>query len=326
MKYSICLPPNPAIAERARLAEALGYETCWTFDSPAIAGDPWIALARAAEATERIRIGTAVAIPSLRHTLVTASALASLAHLAPGRVIYALGTGFTGRRMLGHHALPWSAMEDHLRALRALLRGESAVVDGHRVAMCHTPGMAPERPIEIPIVVGANGPKGLAVARELGDGVMCVGAPQPGFDWCALMVSGTAMEEDETFETPRVFDAIGPGIAAAYHGAYDLGGPDAIDQLPGGKAWRESLEQDVPEDERHFEVHRGHYTELTERDRAHIAPAMGAALTTSGTPEALRERFAAFAAGGCTEIVYCPFGDIEREMRAMAAAAELPGA
>jgi len=53
---------------------------------------------------------------------------------------------------------------------------------------------------------------------------------------------------------------------------------------------------------------------------------MGAVLTTSGTREALRERFAAFEAGGCTEIVYTPFGDIEREMRAMAEAAGLPGA
>lgn len=325
MKFSICLPPTPEIVDRARLAESLGYETCWTFDSPAIAGDPWIALARAAEGTKRIRVGTAVAIPSLRNTLVTASALASLAHLAPGRVVYAVGTGFTGRRMLGHRALSWKFMAEHLRALRALLRGDTAVVDGHKVSMCHTPGMAPERPIDIPIVVGANGPKGLAVARELGDGVMCVGAPQPGFDWCALMISGTVMEEGETFESPRVLDAIGPGIAAAYHGAYDLGGPAAVDQLPGGKAWRESLEE-LPEDVRHFEAHRGHYTELTERDRAHIAPAMGAALTTSGTPAALRERFAAFAAGGCTEIVYTPFGDVEREMRAMAEAAELPGA
>jgi 5,10-methylenetetrahydromethanopterin reductase len=325
MKLSIGLPPSPDIVERARLAEALGYDTCWSFDSPAIVGDLWIALARVAEGTSRIKVGSAVAIPSLRHTLVTASALASIEHLAPGRLVYALGTGFTGRRMLGHRALSWKFMEDHIRALRALLRGETAVVEGHKVQMCHTRGMAPERPIEVPIVVAANGPKGLAVARALGDGVMCVGTPQPGFDWCALLMTGTVMQEGESFDSPRVFDAIGPGIAAAYHGAYDIGGPDAVDQLPGGKAWRESIEQ-TPEDERHFQIHLGHYTELTERDRAHIAPAMGAALTTSGTEEALRERFVALEAGGCTEIVYTPFGDVEREMRAMARAARLPGA
>jgi hypothetical protein len=53
---------------------------------------------------------------------------------------------------------------------------------------------------------------------------------------------------------------------------------------------------------------------------------MGAALSTSGTREALRTKFAELEAAGCTEIVYTPFGDVEREMRAMAEAAQLPGA
>jgi 5,10-methylenetetrahydromethanopterin reductase len=71
-------------------------------------------------------------------------------------VIYALGTGFTGRRMLGHRALSWKFMEEHIRALRALLRGGTAIVEGRKVRMVHTAGMAPDRPIDIPIVVGAK--------------------------------------------------------------------------------------------------------------------------------------------------------------------------
>ena len=62
----------------SQLAEELGYARLWVYDSPALYGDVWITLARTAEATERIGLGTGVMVPHLRHVLVTASALASV--------------------------------------------------------------------------------------------------------------------------------------------------------------------------------------------------------------------------------------------------------
>ena len=82
MDLSCGLFPDRNIVKNAQLAESLGYERVWTYDSPALYGDPWIALGRVAEATDRIGLGTAVLIPSLRHVLVTASAIASLEDLA----------------------------------------------------------------------------------------------------------------------------------------------------------------------------------------------------------------------------------------------------
>jgi NAD(P)-dependent dehydrogenase (short-subunit alcohol dehydrogenase family) len=53
----------------ARIAEELGYERVWVYDSPALYGDIWLALGRTAEATESIGLGSGVAVPSLRHVM-----------------------------------------------------------------------------------------------------------------------------------------------------------------------------------------------------------------------------------------------------------------
>src|SRR5262245_19890750 len=100
-KISCGFPPRRDAPELARRAEELGYARVWLYDSPALYGDVWIGLARIAEATQRIGLATGVAVASLRNVMVTASAIATLEELAPGRLVCALGTGFTARRALG---------------------------------------------------------------------------------------------------------------------------------------------------------------------------------------------------------------------------------
>ena len=73
----------------------------WVYDSPALYGDIWMALGRAAEATPGGLLGTGVAIPSLRHAMVTAPAIGAIEELAPGRLTVAFGTGFTARQAMG---------------------------------------------------------------------------------------------------------------------------------------------------------------------------------------------------------------------------------
>src|SRR5262245_34953436 len=148
---------------------------------------------------------------------------------------------------------------------------------------------------------------------------MCAGVIPPGVRDAYLLSFGTVLRDGETFESPRVLDAIGPAIAVVYHGAYQAGGAPAVDPLPGGPAWRAEIEQ-FPEAARHLYVHEGHIYELTDRDRRHIAPALGAT-TFTGTPAQLRERATAYEAQGIAEIVYAPIGpDIPGELRAMRAA------
>jgi 5,10-methylenetetrahydromethanopterin reductase len=316
LQLSCAFPPGPDVRGHARLAEELGYERVWVYDSPALYGDVWVQLAQIAEATERVGLGPAVLIPSLRHVLTTASAIATLEEIAPGRLAVAIGTGFTGRRMLGQRPLTWGRTGQYIADLKALLRGEQVVVDGKLIQMGHPPGSAPARPIGTPIVVAANGPLGLAVAKEHGEGVMCVGSPQPGFEWCAQLAFGTVFDDGEDADSERVWDAVGPGVAVIYHGAFEAD-PARVDALPGGRAWREDIER-VPEAVRHLAVHEDHLVAVTARDEKHIGRELVAA-TFSGPPERVRERAEGLRAAGLTELVYAPMGsDVPRELRAMA--------
>jgi len=321
MDVSAAFPPGRDLVDYAALAESLGYRRVWVYDSPALYEDVFIALAQIAEHTDEIGFGPAVLVPSLRHVLTTAAAISTLEAQAPGRLSVAIGTGFTGRRMLGQKPLPVARLERYVRDLRGLLAGEAVVVDGAKVKLCQPEGFGAERPIRTPILIAANGPKGLAVARAVGDGVMCVNRPQAGFDWCAALVFGTVMETGETFESRRVLDALGPAIAVIYHGIYEAS-PTGVDSLPGGAAWRAAVEK-LPADLRHLSVHEGHLVEVSELDRRHIAPQLGA-LTLSGTEAELREKLARLADDGLTEVVYQPLGsDIPRELDAFAKMAGL---
>src|SRR5437899_9369877 len=106
------------------LAEELGFERAWCYDSPGLYPDVWMVLARAADRTTRIGLGPAVLVPSLRHPMTNAAAIAALAAWAPGRVAVAIGSGFTGRMVFGHRGMRWDDVADYVRVLRALLRGE----------------------------------------------------------------------------------------------------------------------------------------------------------------------------------------------------------
>jgi 5,10-methylenetetrahydromethanopterin reductase len=323
IELSCSLPPGPRSVEYAKIAEELGYRRLWLYDSPLLYPDVWITLAQVAAETTTLGIGPGVLVPGLRHVATTAGAIANLEALAPGRVAVAVGTGFTARRLLGKRPLPWKRVERFLRELRALLRGETAEIDGEAVRMMHPEGFAPARPIETPILVAANGPLGAAVARELGDGVMSATEPLEGFAWSAVGRSGTLLEPGETFESSRVVEALGPGIALVYHSVYEAQG-EAVDELPGGRAWREAVEK-VPAAERHLFVHEGHCVAVPERERPLIDPNLGA-MTFSGSQAELREKWQALEAAGASELFYSPAGpDIPRELRAMARALGVSG-
>ncbi len=322
MEISCAFPPSPHVADHVVLAEQLGYRRAWLYDSPAFYPDVWVALTQAAMRTQRIGLGPGVLVPSFRHVLAQASAIATLEQLAPGRTVVAIGTGFTGRMALGQRPLRWSFVATYIRQLRALLRGETVQVDGAAVQMLHPPGFASARPIDVPIIVAANGPKGLDVARELGDGVMCVAQPQPGFDWCALLVLGTVLEDGEDAGSPRALAAAGPALTVAYHGIYETA-DTAVDGFPGGAQWRAAIEA-VPQPIRHLALHDLHLVGVTERDRPLLNGEILRALTWTGTATELRARLAATEADGGTEVLYAPMGpDIARELHAFARMADL---
>jgi 5,10-methylenetetrahydromethanopterin reductase len=183
--------------------------------------------------------------------------------------------------------------------------------------MLHGEGFGAARPVEVPWLIGASGPKGLALARELGSGVFSAGAAQQAdAGWHALLVFGTVLDDGEEPTSGRAMEAGGPGLVVALHGTYEWAGAAAVDGFPGGQAWREAIEA-VPANERHLAVHEGHLVFLNDRDRraiADLAPLM-TSFGVSGDAKSVREKLAAFEAGGVTEVAYQPSGpDIPREL------------
>jgi 5,10-methylenetetrahydromethanopterin reductase len=331
MDISCAFATSSDTPKHVELAESLGYRRAWLYDSPALYPDVWMILTRCAERTSRIGLGPGVLVPSLRHPMVNAAAIAELADRAPGRVAVAIGSGFTGRFTLGKRPLPWRQVADYVRCLRGLLAGDTVEWDGARIRMMHPSGYGAERPVDVPILIGADGPKGLAVAAELGDGVFSAAVPQPdavhAADWRALLSFGTVLDEGEELTSPRVVDAAGPGAVVMYHAIYERGGAAAVDRLPGGRDWREAVEAH-PANERHLAIHEGHLVRANARDKPYVADLipMASAAALTGTADQVAERVGGLAAAGVTEVAYQPAGsDIERELRAFASATGIVG-
>jgi 5,10-methylenetetrahydromethanopterin reductase len=325
---SCVFAPSLDTPAHIELAERLGYRRAWCYDSPALCADPWMVLALAAARTRAIGLGPASLVPSLRHPMVTAAALATLAGLAPGRVSTAFGTGLTGRMLLGERPMRWTDVEEYVAAVRALLNGQETSWNGSLVRLAQPVGFAAGRPADVAVLIAADGPRGRAVAAELGDGVLTARLPRqpagPGSRQ-VLLTFGTVLDEGEDAASARSVAAAGPALAAAYHAIYESKGADGVDRLPGGSEWRQAVEAVEPP-RRHLAIHDGHLIALSQHDQALLerAAPLLPTWTMTGTRPDIAARLRALTEAGITEVAYQPMGqDIPRELAAFAQAAGL---
>ena len=231
------IPDDDVVARRHPLAEEIGYERAWLYDTPQQSPDVWMSLALAAERTIRIGLGPGVLVPNLRHPMTNAAATATLVGLAPGRVAVSFGTGFTGRRAMGYRAIPWSFMTAYIDAYCRPAPRRDRRVGGRPHA-----DAAPRRQRTGPPDRRADpdrrprrrrvGP----IGRATHDGVfatMTLEGLEPGaFDWVAYLYWGTVLDAGEDVSSERVLAAAGPGGALAYHATYELYGRDAVPDIP----------------------------------------------------------------------------------------------
>lgn len=319
MKVSCVFGPMSETPAHIELAESLGYHCAYCYDSPAIGPDVYVTLALAAQRTTTIRLATGMMIPRLRHVVTTAAAYATLNRLAPGRIVMGVGSGFTGSRLLGQPGMRWKDIKEYILAVQALLRGEEVEWDGALVSLVPSPDFEKSLPLELPVIIAGDGPKGRQVALDLGAG-LCMGAPAryEGYDWLAAPFFGTVLEAGESPESDRVWDTVGAGVVLVYHLIYVFEGADAVDKLPGGKEWRERIEA-IPAERRHLEMFRGHGHVPNDIDCACIPRSMAGTFTVIGDAEAIRQSIAGLAELGLTEVLYNPAGpDIPRELERFA--------
>jgi probable F420-dependent oxidoreductase len=142
--------------------------------------DPLVALAAAAAATERILLGTGVCLVAQREPIVTAKAVATLDHLARGRVVLGIGFGWNADE-IEHHGVEMaqrrSIAREHVLAMRALWRDDVAAFDGEHVRFGPSWSWPkPARPGGPPVLIGgAAGPVLFSHVAEYSDGWIPIG-------------------------------------------------------------------------------------------------------------------------------------------------------
>src|SRR5204863_6182601 len=158
--------PMPRLMKLIQSIEAAGFDGAGILDSQMLSRDTFVVLGQAAAQTTRLALFPAVTNPFTRHASVLASAIQTVEELAPGRVKFVIGTGYTSASTIGRKPATLAEMRACIGTVRALLAGETTNFDG-------TPGRlgyASRR--RIPIVMAASGPKAIELAGEIADGVL----------------------------------------------------------------------------------------------------------------------------------------------------------
>jgi 5,10-methylenetetrahydromethanopterin reductase len=332
MDFGIALPAAADSFNIVRRAEELGFTNAWFYDTQMLSADCFVAMSAAAVNTRRIRLGTGVLVPSNRIAPVTANALASLNRLAPGRIDFGVGTGFTARRAMGFAAIKIKAMETYIAQVYGLLRGETVdfEMEGERRKIRF---LNPELDLfntrdRIMLHLSAYGPRTRALTAKLAAGwIDFVGHVAAGIreveamreEWRAAGhalsdLSATAfglgcvLQDGEPADSPRAMAQAGPRAAVMLHRAADevLSGlkpgasmPTAAQsELAGYIALARTFE---PADARYLENHRGHLMVVKPAERPFVTAELIRATSFTATEPEIRDRIDALRSAGYTQ-------------------------
>jgi probable F420-dependent oxidoreductase len=142
--------------------------------------DPLIALAAAATATQRIRLGTGIALPAQREPIVTAKAVATLDRLSGGRFVFGVGFGWNEDELEDHGVTMKdrrAVVRERVLAMKALWTEDVGGYTGEFVDV--SPSWSWPKPVQRPhppvLIGGAAGPKMFAHIAEYADGWIPIG-------------------------------------------------------------------------------------------------------------------------------------------------------
>ena len=173
--------PPPGATEAIAEAERLGFDSVWTAE--AYGSDCLTPLAWWGASTERMKLGTAIVQMSARQPAATAMAAMTMDHLSGGRFV--LGLGVSGPQVVeGWYGMPFAKplarTREYIGILRDIWARQGPVTnDGEHYTLPLPDGTGLGKPLkssihpvreDIPIFLGAEGPKNIALAAELCDG------------------------------------------------------------------------------------------------------------------------------------------------------------
>jgi len=206
MRYGIAIPTWSDCWRVVQRAENAGFSSAWFYDTQLLNAELFAAMGAAAVKTEKIRLGTGVLIPSNRIAPVAAAGLATLNALAPGRIDFGVGTGFTGRRTTGLAAITRAALREYLRIVQGLLARETVEWDfeglHRKIRFLNPEADLVNTTDPIALHISAMGPKMRSLTADLGAG------------WLNFLVSGQAGAEHEAAGMRDAWRAAGRAQAA----------------------------------------------------------------------------------------------------------------
>jgi probable F420-dependent oxidoreductase len=183
-------PPYQRMIELMKLAEQHGFEYAWTYDSHILWEESYATLPLAAAQTSKIKLGHFVTNPGIRDATITASWYATMQDISDGRMVMGIGRGDSARRYIGQQPVRVAEFETACRMIKPFMNGEEVHWNDTDLQL---KWVRPELP-RIPMWIAGYGPKALAVAGRVADGVIIQLADPEIIQW--IMATARAAAEE----------------------------------------------------------------------------------------------------------------------------------
>ena len=307
MRFGFGAVPARTVADSVRLielGERLGYDRAWVPDQT-FHHDPFVLLAECARATKRIGLMLGVVNPFTRHPVQVARAAASLAELCGGRLAIGYGAGNRDELVakLGlEHAQAAVRCREAVVQTRRLLSGEEVTYKSPTLTVDRV-RLESDPPPRVPIFLGARGPRILRAAGEVADGVVIGSIASPsGLAYALEAVADGARDAGRDRADVEVVSWVGVTLADDGARALDELRPRTAHVIAGHRTPVEVLER-VGLTRARIEDLRRVYGERGTAGTAPLITAEEVSLfALVGTPAECRERIAALARVGVTEL------------------------
>jgi len=215
--------PMPQLMRLIQEIEAAGFDGVGILDSQLLCRDTFVTLGQAATHTSRLTLFPAVTNPFTRHASVLASAIQTVEELAPERVKFVIGTGYTSASTIGRKPATLADMRACVGTVRALLAGQAFDFEGTPGRLGYASGR------RIPVLMAASGPKAIEVAGEIADGVLLLVGFNRGIVETALgYLERGARRAGRRLDDLEIIWAVRTGTAATAEEARRLARPTAV--------------------------------------------------------------------------------------------------
>jgi 5,10-methylenetetrahydromethanopterin reductase len=227
-----------------REVEAAGFDGVGILDSQLLCRDTFVVLGQAATQTSRLTLFPAVTNPFTRHGSVLAGAIATVDELAPGRVKFVIGTGYTSASTIGRKPATLAEMRACIQTVKALIAGQAVDFDGTPGKLGYATGR------KIPVLMAASGPKAIELAGEVADGaLLLIGFHRGIVERAMELLDRGAKRGGRRAEDLEVIWAVRTGVASTMEEARRMGRPITVHTgvMRWGGQWLDATGIEVPD-------------------------------------------------------------------------------